>query len=279
MKALDDVKAQSLHDIQKDFIEEDLSQNDSIEEADATAKVLIIDAMAVLKCMKKKNTIQTLSDLQDAFNEYIQNMVSGYDEVQVVFDRYMDQSLKNKTRQKRAATPVEYEIHSDMKLTMPIKDLLSASSTKKKLTFMLGEGLLEYFSSDSSILLFVLYDTFIKRHGFEQVNTHEEADTVILHQVLASVANGTMQEISLWSPDTDVLLLLLDLASCGHIASPIHLKLIMGKGTKKREIDVFERVQSIGYQKRQGLLGFHHFSGADSGGKFVGITKNHAMPT
>ena len=36
--------------------------------------------------MKKKNTMQTLLDLQDAFNKRIQNMVSGYDEVRVVFD-------------------------------------------------------------------------------------------------------------------------------------------------------------------------------------------------
>ena len=157
--------------------------------------------------------MQTLLDLQEAFNERIQNLVSGYDEVRVVFDQYMDQSLKNKTRQKRTATSVEYEIHSDLKLTMSIKDLLSASSTKKKLTFMLGEGLRKYFSSDSSILLFVLYDTFIKGHGSEQEHTHEEADTLIPHQVFASVANGTMREIYFWSRDTDVLLLLLDLVS------------------------------------------------------------------
>ena len=80
MKALQDVKPQSLHDIQQDFIEEDLTQNDSIEEADATMKVLITDAIAVLQCTRKKNTMQMLSDLQDAFNERIQNMVSGYDE-------------------------------------------------------------------------------------------------------------------------------------------------------------------------------------------------------
>ena len=97
-------------------------------------------------------------------------MVSGYDEVRVVFNLYMGQSLKNMTRQKRAATSVEYEIPSDMKLTMSIKDLLSASSTKKKLTFILAEGLLKYFSSDSSVLLFVLYDTFIKGNGSEQVH-------------------------------------------------------------------------------------------------------------
>ena len=46
MKALEDVKAQSLHDIQQDFINKtssgpsskDLTQNDSIEEADATIR-------------------------------------------------------------------------------------------------------------------------------------------------------------------------------------------------------------------------------------------------
>ena len=93
----------------------------------------------------------------------------------------MDQSLKNTTRQNTAATSLEYEIHSDMKLTMSIKDLLSASSTRKKMTFMLCEGLLKCFSSDIYILLFVLYDIFIKGHGSEQIHTHEEADTLIPH--------------------------------------------------------------------------------------------------
>ena len=65
------------------------------------------------------------------------------------------------------------------------------------------------------------------------------------------------------------MLLLLYLVSSGHIASPAHLKLITGKGTKKREIDVFERVQAIGYRNCQG----HNFSGVDWGRKFIGITK------
>ena len=59
-----------------------------------------------------------------------------------------------------------------MKLTMSIKNLLSASSTKKKLTFVLGEVLLKYLSRDSSILLFVLYDTFIKGLGSDQIHTY-----------------------------------------------------------------------------------------------------------
>ena len=56
-----------------------------------------------------------------------------------------------------------------------------------------------------------------------------------------------MREIYVWSPDIDVLLLLLDFVSCGHISSPTRLKLITGKITKKREIYVFDSVQAIGY--------------------------------
>jgi len=60
----------------------------------------------------------------------------------------MDHSLKNNTQQKRANTSIEYEIHPQIKLTMSIEELLSASSTKKKLTCMMGQGLLDYFSRE-----------------------------------------------------------------------------------------------------------------------------------
>jgi hypothetical protein len=58
-------------------------------------RVLIVDAMAVVQSMKKTPTMKNLSNLQEAF---IKGMVVGYDECRVVFGRYLDQSLKNKTR-------------------------------------------------------------------------------------------------------------------------------------------------------------------------------------
>ena len=99
---------------------------------------------------------------------------------------------------------------------------------------MLGQGLLEYFSTDSSFKLVVVYDTFIKGHDFEEALTHEEADSLIPHQVLTSAAKGALREICVWSPDTDVLLLLVDLVSCGRIARPTSLKSSTGTGTKKQ---------------------------------------------
>ena len=98
---------------------------------------------------------------------------------------------------------------------MSIKDLLSASSTKKKLICLLGLGLLEYISSEVLFSLFVVYDTSIRGHNFDHKHTHE-SDILIPLQILVTVAEDALREICVWSPDTDVLLLLMDLVSSNY---------------------------------------------------------------
>ena len=124
-------------------------------------KVLIVDAMAALQSMKKTPMMLKLSDLQEAFIKRIEFMMVGYSEGRVVFDRYQEQSLKNKTRQKRAVTSTEFQIHSQMKLTMSLRELLSSSMTKASLTAMFAQALLDYFSSNSTFKLVVVYDVKI----------------------------------------------------------------------------------------------------------------------
>ena len=115
-----------------------------------------------------------------------------------------------------------------------------------------------------------MHSNKIKGYDFEE-HSHEEADTLISHQVLSSVAENAWQEIPVLSPDTVVLMLLLDLVSHGRLGALIPLKFLTGKGTKYREIDVVGRVQVIGRHKCQGLIGLHNFTGADWGGKFVWV--------
>ena len=200
-------------------------------------------------------------------------MLNGFNEGRIIFDRYLDQSLKNKTRQKRAVTSTEYEIHPEMKLSMSLKELLSSSKTKSSCTAYLAQSLLTYFHNSATCSLIVAYDTKIKGRDFEEVHTHEEADTLIPNQVLASAAQHPCREICVSSPDTDVFILLIDFVSRGLLTPQTNLKFVTGKGTKYREIDVIKRVGVIGARKCQGFVGLHNFSGADWGGKFVGISK------
>ena len=75
------------------------------------------------------------------------------------------------------------------------------------------------------------------------------------------------------SLDTDVLILLMDLVSRNHLGALTSLVLQTGRGNNIKKYDIIERVNVVGTAKSQGLVGLHNFSGADWGGKFVGISK------
>ena len=124
----------------------------------------------------------------------------------VVFDRYMEKSLKNKTRQKRSKTDTIFQVHKDTKLIMILKELLSSSFTKKNLRAMLAEELLKIYSNQNDFKIYVIYDNKIKGKHIEEHN-HEVADTIIVHQVLTSVSLGCLHHIDVWSLDTDALIL------------------------------------------------------------------------
>ena len=118
-----------------------------------------------------------------------------------------------------------------------------------------------------------LKETVVKRIENMLNGFHEETDTLIPNQVLAYAAKQPCREICVLSPDTDVFILLIDPVSRGLLAPQTRLKFLTGKGRTFREIDIIERVCVIGARKCQGFVGLHNFSGADWGGKFVGISK------
>lgn len=88
-------------------------------------RILSIDATPVLHSMKKTQAMVKLADFQSAFFKQIEAMVRSYNEVRAVLDNCLDQSLKNKTRQKRAVSSTEFKINLELKLPMSLKDILS----------------------------------------------------------------------------------------------------------------------------------------------------------
>ena len=128
--------------------------------------------------------------------------------------------------------------------------------------------------------LVVVYDTFAKTvipRRLIEPHSHEEADTLIPLHLILSIEDCTYREVDVWSPDTDVIVLLMELVSRGQHGAMTKQKLLTGKGAKHREIDICERVKVVGRHKSKALLGFHHFTGADWGGKFVGLSKKTWM--
>ena len=109
---------------------------------------IIFDGMAVLQSMKKTSSMTKISHLKLAFVKRIKTLMKGYTQGRVIFDRYLDVSLKAKTGAKRAASSVtmEFKVHDDMSIAkVSLKELFSNSRTKSQLTEILAEALLEDF--------------------------------------------------------------------------------------------------------------------------------------
>ncbi|KAG0717546.1 D-ribitol-5-phosphate cytidylyltransferase [Chionoecetes opilio] len=202
----------------------------------ARETVIIIDGQAVVQDMKKLPGMHTISDLTDAFDKRIDNMMNWYSEGRIISDRYITGSMKEKTRSKRAgsAQPVKFIIQDTMNIrNVPMKLLLS--------------------------------------HNMSTHN-HEEADTQIPLHVIDAARQGTStRDMYVWSPDTDVFLLLIDLVANHTI--PGQLKMLTGRAKFFRTIDIKERCTAIGTEKSKALIGLHNFTGADWGGKFFSISK------
>ena len=140
---------------------------------------------------------------------------------------------------------------------------------------MLGESLLAHLK-DKNVKIIVAYNSKIVSDDGEEPHNHEEADTLIQHQVIAASTPLQHLDTTASSPDTDVFTQLMDVVSRDRLPPRNSLKLVSGK-QKRLVVDIRERGNALGKKKAQGLIGIHNFSGADWGGKLIGLSKNTWM--
>ena len=116
------------------------------EISESTRKICIIDAMAVVQTIKKGTKMTTCADFAQAFVSVIKKILHEYDEGRVIFDRYIEHSLKSQTRVKRTSgkDPVKFQVNDTTNIkNVPLKTFLSHIETKAQLTEYLGKVLLQ----------------------------------------------------------------------------------------------------------------------------------------
>jgi len=118
---------------------------------------------------------------------------------------------------------MEFAIHDEMAIAkVTLKEPLSASSTKATLSNTLGDALLDcYKGSQKKVVLkgttvhvnqpYSLTDNDLPQSWGGR---HHDATTCD-----HALSDSTMREIDVWSPDTDVLVLLMDLVANGRPSS------------------------------------------------------------
>ena len=102
--------------------------------------VVLFDGMAVVNRIKLGTAIKHCRDFATPFLHIIVAEGKEADEIRIAFDRYVRDSLKLSTRQKRnTSTPVRYEVADSTSLVnSTVKKLLSDVLTKQNLTIYLG---------------------------------------------------------------------------------------------------------------------------------------------
>lgn len=70
--------------------------------------VAVLDGMAELQALHKSSHVKTCYDLAIEFNKKIEPYLLKYDETHLVFDTYLENSLKNSMRMKRAEKTTPY---------------------------------------------------------------------------------------------------------------------------------------------------------------------------
>ena len=149
-----------------------------------------------------------------------------------------------------------------------MEKLLSADKTKQDLTEYLSGKVLQY-GKDVDKILYVSCDGKTQSNKKQEpvsMNNHEGADTLMIyHAVCASRMYPNAEEICIFSPDTDVLIIAI--SKYPKLAANIYLNMKSGK------VPVEPIYEALGPYKSAALIGFHAFTGCDNVGKFAGKGK------
>jgi hypothetical protein len=233
--------------------------------------VAVVDGMAEVQILSNA-TLKSVADLTDSFCNVILKKYGMFSEIHMVFDTYLNDSLKTteRARRQKGMEPVRYRIlgNDNIKL-VPLKKLLSHTETKDEITVAFSEALIAAGRREKKNVTVSFrgeaLSTFMNADRLR--STHEEADTkLILHAVDAAQRGAT--RIRIFSPDTDVLVL-----AIRRVPMLPENTAFVTMGTIKREIFLQPIFDSLGPKRAAALPGLHALSGADVTGSFSGKAK------
>ena len=234
------------------------------------AKVIILDGMAIVNGLPKdKNPpfpIITCKDLAELFLCQLRSKCDGYDEVRLVFDRYVSDSLKWLTREGRnkGVKSTQYRINDSTIIKgVKLKDLLSDINTKSDLTSYLAEKCLSQWI-DTNFM--VTFQTTTRGNTDVPENLvhhdHEEADTMILLHASTIEKDA---KLDIYASDTDILLQLVH-----RYPNLPYDTYFLGKSDT---VSIKDHHEYLGEKRAAAIIGFHAFTGCDVTGKFAGRSK------
>ena len=244
---------------------------------EVSKKCLVIDGMAILHLVSDKAKIQTVRDISTAFNAKIEKTMSMYDQIMLVFDPYCEGSRKTTTREKRnkGIDATYYAVNESTSLVnVTMMQYLAHEKTKQELGVFLAKNFIETYKDRKEIFVTAytsdgVYTSATHANVEGEVvpiaglmMNHDEADTMLITVAIYFTQRASSDDIiHVWSPDIDVLLLLIH-----YRPLLLNNSLFFWLG---KTYDITGIFSYLGPDKAMGILGWHALTGCDTCGKFA----------
>lgn len=234
----------------------------------------ILDGAVIVQMLNPGGSRNFEEYIRTIFLPYIHSVLSNVLRLDIVFDRYLPNSLKYTAREKRGSGTRTHVVAST-KIPRNWHEFLRVDANKTELFHILADAASKSMHHGKQIL--VTYDDHVLCNRQMDISSidpcnHEEADMrLILHCTHASV-NG-MKRIAIRTVDTDVVVLAVSFFNRLSISE---LWIHFGVGRAVRLIAVHELTEALGPDKSLVLPVFHSLTGCDTTSSFCGKGKKSA---
>eukprot|EP00794_Sanderia_malayensis_P020731 gene20733-22764_t len=241
----------------------------------------IIDAMSIVQ--KTKGCHKTFSDVSDAIFRKVLAEGSRSKRIDVVFDVYLDQSIKNAERavKRGASSAISFKnIQAGHKIQQWDLFIKSSKNKTSLIQFLAKEWRQEsYRKRLAGKTMFIGYDTecwklteSTAQEATELRCAHEEADTRLLLHAKNAAEEGC-EAVIIVSEDTDVFVLAV--ANRYGIQATMYQK--RGTQARSRYVNITSTADALGYKVSRSLPGLHAFTGCDTVSAFASKGKLTAL--
>lgn len=244
----------------------------------------IIDGAALVQSLEPKNAYGKMTTFQDyidnLFRPYILKRLLTTKRLDIVWDVYIDNSLKAQTRKNRGSGDTIKVAPSTTLPTATWKNFLRNDSNKSNFYRFLSQSIPEIQVPPGKCILSTVGNQVLHTNSEIPDITaivpcnHEEADyRMMLHA--ANAMNNGAKQISISATDTDVVVLAVALSS---LYKGCKIWVAFGHGAKDfRYIPAHTISEKLGPASAWGLLLLHAISGCDTVSQFAGIGKKTAF--
>ena len=240
-----------------------------------TYDCIVLDGAVIVHLLPTAE-VSTFSEYADkVFIPYLIKQLDHSTRIDIVWDTYLPDSLKESTREKRGKG-VRRKVSSHAKLPSNWMDFLRNPSNKDELFAFLTSKIAHFVFPPSKAVYVTSGQSVISARSNMMNCNYEEADTRIVVHILHALHQG-MKSVKVRTVDTDVVVILIGAFFVLSQTQPLaDIWVAFGMSKNYRFYSINAIYYNLGKQKSLALPVFHTLAGCDTTSSFNGKGKKSA---